>query len=45
MYCRFSIILLIMLLNKSKTSAAKIKRIDDMYGRFLFDKEKRSLKN
>lgn len=37
--------LFIMLLNKSKTRAVKIKRIYDMYGRFLFDKEKRSLKN
>ena len=43
MYCRFSIIPFIMLLNKSKTRAVKIKRIYDMYGRFLFDKEKRSL--
>ena len=45
MYCRFSIISFIMLLNKSKTRAVKIKRIYDMYVRFLFDKEKRSLKN
>lgn len=45
MYYRFSIIILIMLLNKSKTRAVKIKRIYDMYYRFLFDKEKRSLKN
>lgn len=45
MYCRFSIISFIMLLNKSKTRAVKIKCIYDMYGRFLFDKEKRSLKN
>lgn len=44
-YCRFSIISFIMLLNKSKTRAVKIKRIYDMYVRFLFDKEKRSLKN
>ena len=52
MYCRFSIISFIMLLNKSKIRAVKIKRIHDMYGRFLFEKEalayikeKRSLKN
>ena len=44
MYCRFLIISFIMLLNKSKTRAVKIKRIYDMYCRFLFDKEKRSLK-
>lgn len=44
MYYRFSIIILIMLLNKSKTRAVKIKRIYDMYFRFLFEKEKRSLK-
>lgn len=46
MYYRFSIIILIMLLNKSKTRAVKIKRIYiyDMYCRFLFEKEKRSLK-
>ena len=43
MYCRFLIILFIMLLNKSKTRAVKIKRID-MYGWFCLTKKKEALK-
>ena len=44
MYCRFLIISFIMLLNKSKTRAVKIKRIFDMYGRFFLTKKKEALK-
>ena len=41
MYCRFSIISFIMLLNISKTRAVKIKRIYDMYCRFSLAQKER----
>ena len=46
MYCRFSIISIIMLLNKSKIRTVKIKRIYDiydMYWRFFLTKKKEAL--